>query len=183
MYAAGFLTLKQESESNGSVFCRSTDSKYLFLFDLFGIAEESVALSFNAEKHLGDLAGCAANLVCGLVMIQSIDDACDIFVHIRCLIIRLIKQLLRTIAEVGCDQLGEETLFIVLVKLGKTVCEKSEGGADKDALCSAFLHLLADVKHGTAGGDHVIDDDAVFSFNGSTEEFVCNNRVLAVDDL
>ena len=113
-------------------------------------------------------------------MVQRVDDAGEVFVHVRGFIIGPLYDFRRAVAQIGCDELGKKSFLIRLVECFEAVCEEAVGGTDEQTVGAAFLHLLAHIQHGTAGRDHVVDDHAVLSFHGIAEELMGNDGILSV---
>ena len=114
-------------------------------------------------------------------MIDDVDDAGKVFAHVGFHIVRLREQLRDTVIQVGGDDFVDPAFFIVSVEFSQTFGEKAVGCADEDPARFALLDLFCHIQHAFAGGDHVVDDDHIFSFNRITQEFVGNDGILAVD--
>ena len=84
--------------------------------------------------------------------------------------------------KVGGKDFINITLCIVLIELIKALNEKTEGGEDEDAVCSALLKLCGDVEHGFARRDHIVHNDCVLTGQVSAEVLVRLDRVLTVDN-
>ena len=72
-------------------------------------------------------------------------------------------------------------LGVGLVERLKARGKDSEGCADEDAPCAAFLEHAGGLDDRAAGGDHVIDDDDVLPGHIGAEEGVVDDRMLSAD--
>ena len=72
-------------------------------------------------------------------MVQSVDNQCNILAHIAVDIIWFGEQLRCLIDQVCSQNTCQNTLFISLIKLLKSICEESECSSGKNAVrFSAF---------------------------------------------
>ena len=115
-------------------------------------------------------------------MVQCINDACHIFAHLSRLIPWTGNKLRCAIGQIGGDDFADIAFFIVSIKFFKTIGEKTKRSADEDVVCATFLDLFCNVKHAFTGGNHIIDDDNIFSGYGIAQEFMGYDRVLSVYD-
>ena len=115
-------------------------------------------------------------------MIQSIDDHCQIFAHIRLQIPGLSKKLGIAVVEIGGDYIVQIAFAIEIVKFIESVGEQSEGAADDDLGGFALLQFSGSVQHALAGGNHVIDDDDGLSRHIASEKFVRYDGVASVNN-
>ena len=115
-------------------------------------------------------------------MVQGINDKRKELAHVRRDKIRFVVQLRREIGQVRGDHFIDITLFIVFIKFIKTVREKTECGADEYPARIAFFYLSCNVQHASARGDHIVDDDHILAVYVVPEEFMGDDRVLAVYD-
>ncbi len=116
-------------------------------------------------------------------MIQGINEQSNVFAHVAVDIIRTLQELRRLINQVGCKDLGNNTLLISLVEFVQTAGEKAECGENKDASCFARLQFLCNLQHTVARGNHIIHNDHVLSFDIASQKFMGDNGVAAVDYL
>ena len=116
-------------------------------------------------------------------MVQGIDDPCHVIEHISLNIVFTAEQFRRAVCKVRGYELSEHSLLIVLIELLDAFGEETECCAYKHASCTAGFDLLAYIKHGTAGCDHIVDDDAILALDRITEELMCYDRVFPVHDL
>ena len=117
------------------------------------------------------------------IVIDEIDDHCSILAHISFLEPHSVLEFRGLVSEVGCDQLVKIALFIGLVKYVQSVCEQAKGRAEEDTLCvHVLLELSGSVQDGTAGGDHIVDNDRVLAVKVRAEELVGDDGILAVYD-
>ena len=128
--------------------------------------------SLNGVKEVADSA----------VVVEGIDDVCNVFAKVNLYIPLLLLKLFRTIDKVGGEYLVKVTLLVRLVDNFKTVAEKTEGNEYEYALSTFFLELRCDLNNRVAGGDHIVNDDNVLTFDIFTEIFVSFDRVFAVYD-
>ena len=115
-------------------------------------------------------------------MVKRIDDACHIFAHLCRLIPRTGNEFRCTVGQVGGDDFADIAFLIVSIEFLQTICEEAEGGADKDVVSAALFDLFCNVEHTLTGGDHIVDDDNIFSCYGIAEKLMCHDRVLSVYD-
>ena len=127
---------------------------------------------------------CRAHYAVGrLIVVETVDNARKVFVHVGCLVIGTLEEIRRAVHEVCRNEFVEISLFVVFVEEVQTVGEQTERGADENAPCAPLAKLPADVEHAAAGGDHIVDNDHVLAPELVAEIFVSDDRILAVDDL
>ena len=129
-------------------------------------------------QQLIDLFGGVPDFVDRYVVIQSVDNACQIFAHFRRFVPGPCDELRCPVGQVGRDDLCYIALLIIFIKFAEAVCEESEGGAYKYILCAAFFYLLGDIQHAFAGRDHIIDNDDILPGYGIAEEFMGDDRIF-----
>ena len=134
-------------------------------------------------EDLGDLMRSALYALHGKIVVQRIDDVGQILIHIGGHIVVPLHEFGRAVCEIRRDQFGEHTFFIEFIEFFESFREQTESRTDEDPVRAAGFDLPTDIQHGSAGGDHIIDDDAVLTLDGIAEEFMGNDRILAVHDL
>ena len=105
-----------------------------------------------------------------------------IFAHLSRLIPRTGNEFRCTVGQVGGDDFADIAFLIVSIEFLQTIGEEAEGGADKDVVSAALFDLFCNVKHTLTGGDHIVDDNHILTFDISTEELMGNDRVASVND-
>ena len=108
------------------------------------------------------------------VVIQSVDQKCDIFAHITVDIVRFRQKIWRLVDQVGCQDTVDDTILVRLIKLIHTVREQTECSGSENTFRFALFQLFGNIKDTFSGRDHIVDDDHIFSIYGSSEEFVGN---------
>ena len=131
---------------------------------------------------LVDTLGLIKQSADGLVVVQGVDNQCNVFAHIDFNVPFSFKKLGHTVNEVGGEDLGEKTLFVCFVQSFKAVAEQTEGSEYEDAASALFFELSGNVDDGFTGGDHIVDNDHVFTVDVSAKVFVRFDGVFAVDD-
>ena len=86
-----------------------------------------------------DLVIAGSDFLHGHIMIDNVDDTCQIFAHIRLNIVRFCQKFRVTVVQVRGDYLVDVSLLIILIKLIQTVSEQTISGADKYTFCVALL--------------------------------------------
>ena len=76
----------------------------------------------------------------------------------------------------------EHSFLISLVEFLQPCGKQSEGGEDKYSPGAALLQLFRDVDHAAAGGDHIVDHDAVLSPKIRAAEIMGDDGIYAVHD-
>ena len=71
------------------------------------------------------------------VMVQCVDQECDIFTHITVDIVRALKKFRCLIDQICCQDTINSTFFVCLVEFVQSVCEQSECCGGKDTFCFA----------------------------------------------
>ena len=117
------------------------------------------------------------------IMIQRINDQCDIFAHIACDVIRFGEKLRCLINKVCSKKFIKDTVLVSFVKFFHSFGEETEGGTDKDLAGAAFLKKRCDLKDALTGRNHIIDQDDIFAFKLWSEELVSCDRMTAFDHL
>ena len=107
-------------------------------------------------------------------MIQSINQKCNVLAHITINIVRAAKKLRGLVNQVCSKNSGKDTVLICLVKLFKSVGKQAKGGKDEDLPGSAVFKLSGDFKHAVPGGDHIIYDNHILSFDSFSQKFMGN---------
>ena len=118
----------------------------------------------------------------GGIAVEGIYDICNVLAHVDFAVPFAGEQFRCAVDEVGGIDTVKQTFLVAGVELFKTCGEQTEGREDEDLCGVLFLELIADVKDGVAGSDHIVNNDDVLALNGVTEVFVCNDGVTAVDD-
>ena len=72
------------------------------------------------------------------VMVESVDNICDILAHINLNIPIARTELRSTVYKVGSEDLIEKSVLVRLIKLGKSVREETESLEDKYSLGALF---------------------------------------------
>ena len=75
------------------------------------------------------------------VMVERIDDVCDILAHVAADIIRLFEELRHLVHKVRSEHLADDPLLICIIKHLKTLGEQTEGRGYEDPLGLALLKL------------------------------------------
>ena len=113
-------------------------------------------------------------------MIHKINQGGNKFAHIRLDKVRSCVELRRQISKVGSNNLVEISFFISFVKSLQTICKQAESTTDKDPTGIHFFQLSGGINHASAGRDHIVYDNDIFTLDITSKEFVCDDRVLAV---
>ena len=87
------------------------------------------------------------DLAQGSIVIEDIDDQCDVFAHIAVVIIRTAKQIRCLIDQIRCDHTVDYSLCICLIKGIQTSGKESESCDSKDAFCLSVLELTRYIEH------------------------------------
>ena len=95
---------------------------------------------------------------------------------------RTVDNILRAIVEIGREDSCYYAFFICAVKIIAAVAEKPECGEHKYSSCTAIFKLSCNVYSRVAGGDHIVYDYNIATFNTVAEIFVRFYRVSAVDN-
>lgn len=119
----------------------------------------------------------------GVVVVQSVDDICNILAHIDLLIPFARKKLGGTIDKVGREYLDEYLFLIRLCRRYRDRCRKVRNVSNRNIRARAFfLELQGYVEDGISRGNHVVNDDDILAADISSEILVRFDGVLAVDD-
>ena len=115
-------------------------------------------------------------------MIQGINDVGNVFAQVAVGVVRLLEQFRCLVYQVGGEDVVKQAVFISLVELVQSIGEQTEGSADKDLACFALFQLRSNFQNAVSGRNHIVNDDHVLSFHVSTQEFMGNDGVAAIDD-
>ena len=85
------------------------------------------------------------------------------------------------VIQIGGHHFINIAFFIILIKFLQAIGEQTEGYTYEDTFGAAFFDLTCHIQHAFAGGDHIINDDSIFSVQIISKKFVSNDRVLAAN--
>ena len=136
-----------------------------------------------ALNDVQDLLPGIKQIADGTVVVECIDDISKILAHATADIPGAVLQFGFLINEIGGDDLVDDAIFIGFVEFLDAVCEQAKGLADEYSFRFALFELSRHFDDAVAGRKHVVDHDHVLAFYAGAQEFMGNNRVLAVDDL
>ena len=142
---------------------------YLFLI----LAHVVCYTAFNSVYRIQEVAD-------RIIMIQGINDQCDVFAHITADVVWLLKKLRCLVNQVGSEEFVEVAFFVSIIEFIKTVCEESECRADVNLTCTLLFQERSDFQDCITGRDHIIDEDHILAFDLRSEEFICSDRMTAV---
>ena len=112
------------------------------------------------------------------IVVESVDDVGNVLAHINVNVPGLFQKTGTAVYQVGGKYLGDGTVSISLIELLKAIGEETKGGECEDSLSASLLELRANVQHGLAGGDHIVNDDNVLVVKILTEVLVSLDGVL-----
>ena len=100
------------------------------------VAIEDVLNTFTRIQNAADRS----------VVIQSVDQKCDIFAHITVDIVRFRQKIRRLVDQVGCQDTVDDTILVRLIKLVHTVREQTECSGSENAFRFALFQLFGNIK-------------------------------------
>ena len=86
------------------------------------------------------------------IMIQSINNQCDVLAHITADVVWLLKKLRCLVNQVGSKEFVEVAFLVSIVKFLKPVCEETECRADINLACSFLFQERRDLNDRITGG-------------------------------
>ena len=101
----------------------------------------------------------------GAVMIQRIDDICDVFAHIAVDIVRFGKKFRCLVGQIRCYHAVDNAIFHCLVELVQTVGKQTKGRDNEDAVGLALLQFCCHINHTLAGRNHIIYDNDILTLH------------------
>ena len=84
------------------------------------------------------------------IVIKGINDICNVFAHINLGVPISGKKLGHSVNQIGCEDLRDHTILICLIKLFKSVAEKTEGCKGEYSVCAFVFKLLCNIYDGFA---------------------------------
>ena len=100
------------------------------------VAIDEIMDAFNGIEQIAD----------GLVMVEGIDDICNVLAHINLNVPLLGEQFGRTVDKVCGEDLVKDTVLICSIDFLKAIGEETEGFEDEDTLCALLLELNSDIE-------------------------------------
>ena len=98
------------------------------------------------------------------IMVQRIDQKSDVFAHVAADVIFAGQKLRGLIYQVGSQYAIEQSFFVSLIEFFHTIGEQTKGGIQEDSFRMKGFQLSCYINHALTGGDHVINDQNIFSF-------------------
>ena len=99
------------------------------------------------------------------IVIQGVDQVCNILAHIDFRIPRSGKQLWTTVGQVCGKDTVDQAIRMRLIELIAPLRKEAKGSEVEDSLSALCLQLQCNVDQGITGSDHIINDDDSIFFN------------------
>ena len=114
-------------------------------------------------KYCVNLAGLIKKMADCSVVVEGINNVSNVLTHIDLGIPLSLEKLGGSVNHIGGEYLVDKTVAVSLVKLFKTVTEKTKGSKYENTLCTLILKLLSNVDNGVARGNHIVNYDNVLA--------------------
>lgn len=117
------------------------------------------------------------------VMIESVYQKCYIFAEINLDIPFALFEFVRAIYKVSCEEVVKTSSSLAASILSRPSQKRPKDANHEYTSCIHFAQLVCYVHHGFAGSYYIVNNDNIFSGDISSEIFVRNYRIFAVNDL
>ena len=114
-------------------------------------------------------------------MVQRIDQKSDVFAHVAADVIFAGQKLRGLIYQVSSQYAIEQSFFVSLIEFFHTIGEQTKGGIQEDSFRMKGFQLSCYINHALTGGDHVINDQNIFSFYIAAQKLMGNDWIASID--
>ena len=111
------------------------------------------------------------------IMIQCINDQCNVFAHITGNVIWFCKKFLRLIYHIGSEKLVKHASSMCFIEFLKVVCKQTESGAKVNSAGTPVLKKRSNLQDSVTRRDHVINQDHILACYIWTKELIGCNRM------